>query len=78
MVEYEIKKTIGKLSEQKGGWKRLLRIVAWNGGEPKYDIRDWSPDDTKMGRGITLNEHEAVVLCRSLMVEFGGYGNGED
>ena len=45
------------------GWTKELNIISWNDMAPKYDIRDWSPDHSKMGRGITLyaSEMEAVV-----------------
>ena len=33
-----------------------------NGGEPKYDIRDWSPDGTRMGKGISLSHDELAIL----------------
>ena len=33
------------------GWERQLNLIGWNDGEPKYDIRDWSPDGTRMGKG---------------------------
>ncbi|MBR0364717.1 MAG: hypothetical protein IJH58_06135, partial [Clostridia bacterium] len=34
----------------------------WNGGKPKYDIRDWAPEHERMGKGVTLNEEEAAEL----------------
>ena len=34
----------------------------WNDGEPKYDIRDWSPDGTRMGKGISLSHDEMAIL----------------
>ena len=30
--------------------------------EPKYDIRDWSPDGSKMGKGISLSHDEMAIL----------------
>ena len=33
-----------------------------NDGEPKYDIRDWSPDGTRMGKGISLSHDELAIL----------------
>ena len=41
-LKYEILKTIGIFSENARGWKKELNIVSWNGGKPKYDIRDWA------------------------------------
>lgn len=61
-VRFEIREHIGTLSESAKGWTKELNIVSWNDGAPKYDLRDWSPDHTKMGKGITLNENEIAVL----------------
>jgi len=36
--------------------------VSFNGAPAKYDIRTWSPDHTKMGKGITLSNEEFQVL----------------
>lgn len=59
---FEIVKNLGVLSESTKGWKKELNIVSWNGGRPKYDIRDWSPEHDKMGKGITMNEEEIQLL----------------
>ena len=61
-IKFEIKKEIGVLSESSKGWKKELNVISWNGGEPKYDLRDWAPDHEKMGRGITLTEEEVEKL----------------
>ena len=55
-LQFEIKQTIACLSEEKGGWTKELNLVSWNGNEPKYDIRSWSSDHTKMGKGITFSK----------------------
>jgi hypothetical protein len=34
----------------------------WNDREPKYDIRDWSADGEKMGKGVTLSKEEWLAL----------------
>lgn len=59
---FEIVKNLGVLSESTKGWKKELNIVSWNGGRPKFDIRDWSPEHDKMGKGITMNEEEIQLL----------------
>ena len=43
-------------------WERQLNLISWNDGEPKYDIRDWSPDGTRMGKGISLSHDEMAIL----------------
>jgi hypothetical protein len=29
---------------------------------PKYDIREWAPNDEKMGKGVTLSKEELKNL----------------
>ena len=60
--KYEITERIGVLSQNPNGWERQLNMVSWNDREPQYDIRDWSPDGTKMGRGISLTHDEIEIL----------------
>ena len=62
-ISFEIIKHFGVLSEEKGGWKKEVNFVAWNGRNPKIDIRDWAPGHEKMGKGITLSEEEAKKLA---------------
>jgi hypothetical protein len=61
-ITFEIKETIGVVSEGSKGWTKELNLVSWNGREPKYDIREWSPDHTKMGKGLTFTKDELVKL----------------
>ncbi|MBE5851155.1 MAG: hypothetical protein E7298_13650 [Lachnospiraceae bacterium] len=60
--QYEIVESIGVLSESPKGWKKELNRISWNGGAPKYDIRDWAPDHEKMGKGVTLTDEELQAL----------------
>ena len=59
---YEVTERIAVLSTNARGWERQLNMVSWNGREPKYDIRDWAPDGSKMGKGISLTEDELKTL----------------
>jgi hypothetical protein len=61
-IKFDIKEEIGTLSESAKGWKKELNLISWNDAAPKYDIRDWSPDHEKMGKGITLSADEAKSL----------------
>lgn len=65
-IQYNIEKALGMLSENKSGWKREVNLISWNGAEPKIDIRDWAPDHSKMGKGISLSSTEAQVLMQIL------------
>ena len=55
--KFEIINNIGVISTN-NSWTKELNRVSWNGNEPKYDIRDWSENHEKMGKGITLTEEE--------------------
>lgn len=61
-IKYEITEFLGVLSENAKGWKKELNLVSWNEREPKYDIRDWSEDHAKMGKGVTLTDEEIKKL----------------
>ena len=65
-IKYEIVEKIAVLSESSKGWTKELNLIKWNDREPKYDIREWSPDGSKMGKGITLSEEEVAVLKKAL------------
>jgi hypothetical protein len=62
-ITFDILKHYGVLSEEKGGWKKEINLVSWNGRNPKFDIRDWAPGHEKMGKGITLTWEEAAQLA---------------
>ena len=46
-----------------------INLISWNGKEPKYDIRSFSPNREKCGKGITLNADEAAALLEALQKE---------
>lgn len=68
-IKYEITESIGILSESISGWRREVNMVSWNDAKPKLDIRDWSADHSKMGKGISLNAAETIKLVRLLTQE---------
>lgn len=61
-VRFEIIESFGTLSTTPSGWTKELNLISWNGGEPKYDIRQWAPDHAKMGKGVSLSREEAEEL----------------
>jgi len=61
-ISFEIVEHIGVLSNGTKGWTKELNLVSWNGREPKYDLREWSPEHDKMGKGVTLNKEELEAL----------------
>ena len=80
-IKYEITETIGILSENAKGWTKELNKVSWNGYPAKYDIREWAPDHSRMGKGVTLTDAEFENL-RKLMagepIDLGGDDVDED
>ena len=65
-IKYEIVEKIGVLSTTDKGWSKELNLVSWNDREPKYDLRDWTENHDKMGKGITLTRDELDKLKETL------------
>jgi hypothetical protein len=63
---FEIIDKFGVFSSSKGGWTMELNTVSWGGRPAKYDIRSWSPDHQKMGKGLTLSKEELVAFKKLL------------
>ena len=60
--KFEITDELAVLSESPKGWTKEVNMVSWNDREPKIDIREWSPEHERMGKGVTLNKEEAKIL----------------
>lgn len=73
-IQYEIVKEIAVLSTGDSGYTKEINLISWNGKDPKYDIRSFSPNREKCGKGITLNADEAAALLKALQKEL----NSED
>ena len=67
-LEFEIVKHVAVLSTSPKGWTKELNLISWNGGSVKWDIRDWSPDHEKMGRGVTLTGNEMTALISAAKI----------
>lgn len=61
-LKYEITEQLGKIGDTTRGWSRELNMVSWNDRDPKYDLRDWSPDHSRMGKGLTMTADEIAAL----------------
>ncbi|SCW30251.1 hypothetical protein SAMN02910456_00402 [Ruminococcaceae bacterium YRB3002] len=61
-ITNEVVKSIGVIAQNKSGWQREVNIIKWNEGKAKLDIRDWGPDHTKVGKGISLTKEEVAIL----------------
>lgn len=60
--KYEIKEKLGTISENSKGWSKQLNLISYNDNTPKYDLRDWAPENEKMGKGTTLTKEELKAL----------------
>ncbi len=67
--KYEITQRIAVLGINPKGWEKQLNMISWNERDPKYDIRDWSPDGSKMGKGVSLTEEELITL-KNILEDF--------
>lgn len=70
-LKFEITEQIAVLSESSKGWTKELNLISWNGREAKYDIRDWSPNHEKMGKGVTLSKEELDTLKKVMLNQSG-------
>ncbi|MBQ3034218.1 MAG: hypothetical protein IJD28_07540 [Deferribacterales bacterium] len=61
-IKYEVVTRFGVLGESARGWKKEINFIKWNDRDAKYDIREWSPEGDRMGKGITLSKEEAAKL----------------
>ena len=65
-IKYEITEHLAVLSTSSRGWGKELNLVSWNDRPAKYDLREWAPDHSRMGKGITLSDEEAKMLREAL------------
>jgi len=61
-ITCEVKEEMGVIGEDRRGWRKELNLVSWNHLNPKYDIREWAPDRSRRGKGVTFTKDEIVVL----------------
>lgn len=63
-LKYEVVKVFGTLDSD-SKMPKELRLISWNGNEPKYDLRGWGTDENgneTMTKGITLDGEELQSL----------------
>ena len=44
------------------GYHLELNLVKWGENEPKYDLRRWNEDRSRMTKGATLSKEELLIL----------------
>ncbi len=60
--KFDIKKSLGTISQSVKGWNREVNVMTWNNKKAKIDIREWDEKHEQMGKGITLNKEELKQL----------------
>ena len=65
-IKYEIVQEICVLSESARGWTKELTLVSWNDREPKFDLREWAPEHSRMGKGVTLSKEEMQMILDTM------------
>lgn len=65
-LKFEVVEEIVQLSESAKGWSKEFNLVSWNERDPKYDLREWSPEHEKMAKGVTLTAEEVKKLRDAL------------
>ncbi|KXW23006.1 PC4/YdbC family ssDNA-binding protein, partial [Streptococcus pneumoniae] len=48
--------------ENEKGWRKESNRGRLKGDKAKFDIRGWSPEHSKMGKGITLSNEEFQTM----------------
>ena len=79
-ITYDIMEHIAVLDEIGGRgekWTKEINVVAWNGGKPKIDLRDWDERHERMSRGITLTEDQAMKMTKALVDRYRTRANQE-
>ena len=66
VIKYVIVQEICVLSESARGWTKELNLVSWNDREPKFDIREWAPEHSRMGKGVTLSKEEMQMILDTM------------
>ncbi|EXJ22930.1 bacterial seryl-tRNA synthetase-like protein [Alkalibacterium sp. AK22] len=66
-LSFEVLEHLTVLSVSPKGWQKELNLVSWNDRPAKFDIRDWSPDHSKMSKGLTFSNEEMAALKKQLL-----------
>lgn len=67
-VNYKVLEKFGQLDSD-SKMPKELRLISWNGGDAKYDLRGWMTNEDgseRMTKGITLDTEELQSLYEIL------------
>ena len=68
---FEITEEISVLSTNAKGWTKELNRVSYGKNPAMLRIQEWIPDKSRMTKGITLTDQEAMNLRNALIEYFG-------
>lgn len=69
---FKIEEQVAILRTAETGWTRELGKVVWYNKPMTIDVRWWSPDKKRAGKGISLTVEEAKLLFGGLKELFEG------
>ena len=69
-VTCDIVESLGVLHTSGTGWTKELNRVSWNGGDIRFDLREWDPNHDKCSKGATFTEEEAKQIIELLTKYF--------
>lgn len=58
----EVKQVFGFLGEDQDFSKKQLTLTSWGVFAPKFDIRTWSDNYERAGKGLTFSAKELLAL----------------
>lgn len=58
----EVKQVFGFLGEDQDFSKKQLTLTSWGVFSPKFDIRTWSDNYERAGKGLTFSAKELLAL----------------
>lgn len=61
-ITYEITEELGTVGDGNGIWTKELNMISWNNREAVFDLRPWTIDHERMGKGITMSKAEVIAL----------------
>ncbi len=69
---FEIVEHICTIAEgRQDGYSKELNYVAFNGKNPKWDVREWNTDHTKMTKGLNFTDEEIYKIATAAMERLG-------
>lgn len=64
-LKFDVVKDVGSFGD--GSWQKHLALVSWDGREPKWEVRTWSPDMSRPGKGVVFADKSELFDLLSLI-----------